>query len=582
MKRYKLQKRMLYFNVLIVMGLAIIGFVLLTYTYTKNNERLFQTTVNDKANTSSEGLAKLLFFVDNSSLQISYNPFVLSTFTESFFDDDSNNYFSLEAKDRNTIYSLLMPYLAKDEYINRICLYNRSGDFIAVGNITDYKDTLDHLSPNYFIKLTDQLSTSSYIITTSDYDAFNLSSNTDGYLSFVRPIISLSTKNNPTIGYVEVQIPLNNIKSNLLPPSDGEFFELYNNHINFMTLGTMIHDTDYTVSRDIPDYPTLNLSIKANNSNKNTLLFSTLPIIALILLVIALLLIFIQKMMIQHITEPLTELCEQIQLEDFDGQIHIINDNRLYEVNTLYNSFNAALFRLHNTLDELVTAKTSAIESQMLALQSQVDPHFIHNTLSIISALSEEGDKDKVKQTINGLSTMIRYSSDYSTQEVKLLDEFNHIKSYLELLKIRYEEDFTYEIIGENKIGDIRVPKFILQPLVENTVKHSLKLHAYPWKVYVRFEQNKNGWKLLIIDNGYGIDDQDALRLHEQIQSIHQQNIGEHLKDIKIGGFSLINSIMRLKLMYPNEIVFDIFRNTYGGTTVSLGRTLSEPKTLEE
>lgn len=139
-------------------------------------------------------------------------------------------------------------------------------------------------------------------------------------------------------------------------------------------------------------------------------------------------------------------------------------------------------------------AKVNEIKSQFLALQSQMNPHFLHNMLAIIAMEAQSDSESKIPSICQKLGEMLRYTSHmgngYSTME----EEFRIAEDYLELMKIRYEDMFEYQIQMAEEIGEIHIPKLILQPICENSFQHGLKYVETPWKIFVKSWKEGNRW----------------------------------------------------------------------------------------
>jgi sensor histidine kinase YesM len=326
-----------------------------------------------------------------------------------------------------------------------------------------------------------------------------------------------------------------------------------------------------TFKRTIEQFPDFSIEIRANNIIEPTLRNSFIGIVILVTLLIGLLLFILEKIVLTRATNPLVELCNNMELYSLKESVQTVDKNELDEVGSLYNSFNNMVERLQNTVDELVAARTGQVEAQMLALQAQVNPHFIHNTLAIISSLAEEGKTDKVETITNKLSSLIRYSSDFSHKEKLLREELDYIQDYLDLLEERFEDDFHYQIRGRDSIDEREVPKFIIQPLIENALSHSLKFSDYPWNITVTAITTNDYWRITVADNGKGITDEKIQELTDRISQISQSSLKELMDSIKIGGFSLLNSMVRIYLMFPGNQYFAVKRNNEGGTTITIG-----------
>lgn len=247
---------------------------------------------------------------------------------------------------------------------------------------------------------------------------------TEGYISLIRPIFDTraTAGEGIVLGICEIQIPLKNfiIEPDLL--TNKTYTILFKGNV-IQEQGNLNTSKKYeTFKRTIEQFPDFSIEIRANNIIEPTLRNSFIGIVILVTLLIGLLLFILEKIVLTRATNPLVELCNNMELYSLKESVQTVDKNELDEVGSLYNSFNNMVERLQNTVDELVAARTGQVEAQMLALQAQVNPHFIHNTLAIISSLAEEGKTDKVETITNKLSSLIRYSSDFSHKE-KLLTQ---------------------------------------------------------------------------------------------------------------------------------------------------------------
>lgn len=143
-------------------------------------------------------------------------------------------------------------------------------------------------------------------------------------------------------------------------------------------------------------------------------------------------------------------------------------------------------------------------EGRFAQLQSQINPHFLFNTLSTIAALAREEDAPLSEDLILRLSNFFRYSLESDEKVVTLGREIQLLRDYMELQETRYGERITMEIQEDTELSDILVPKFILQPLVENAILHGLRERG--GQVRVRTFRGRKGVAIMVTDNGCGFD----------------------------------------------------------------------------
>ena len=131
--------------------------------------------------------------------------------------------------------------------------------------------------------------------------------------------------------------------------------------------------------------------------------------------------------------------------------IPLVSGNETDELRQLNHAFDELIKNLKISMEKEMISRVNEIQSQMYALQTQINPHFIHNILTIISAMSGTSEREKIPKICEKLSSMIRYNVSSSESRVDLSSELLHAENYLELMKMRYEEKFQYSMsyVGE-------------------------------------------------------------------------------------------------------------------------------------
>ena len=150
----------------------------------------------------------------------------------------------------------------------------------------------------------------------------------------------------------------------------------------------------------------------------------------------------------------------------------VVTSSSNYEIHILEQTYNSMMLRLReNTLRELAL-REGALQAQLSALQAQINPHFIYNTLNIISAKSMESGNFDVIEICDQFASMLRYAMDTRSRTATMQDEIENVRNYLTLAKARYEQNLEYTIDVPDDLQDIKVPKLTLQPIVENALTH--------------------------------------------------------------------------------------------------------------
>lgn len=155
-----------------------------------------------------------------------------------------------------------------------------------------------------------------------------------------------------------------------------------------------------------------------------------------------------------------------------------VNDD---EIGLLKNSYNAMLIEINQLIDELLQKEKTLRMAELDALQEQMKPHFLYNTLDMIRYMALENRTDEVYNMLETLGNFYRRFLSKGSTDLSLGEEIEIVKSYLTLQRTRFEDIFTDEYEIEEGLSSIRVPRLILQPLVENSIYHGIRPKGEPW-----------------------------------------------------------------------------------------------------
>ena len=256
-------------------------------------------------------------------------------------------------------------------------------------------------------------------------------------------------------------------------------------------------------------------------------------------------------------TRPINDMivsAQSISWANLDMKTLEGNDEN--EIMALNNTFKETLKRLSKSMQLELGARLNA-------LQSQMNPHFLYNTLSVISASADQ--QEKVERMCSRLSDMLRYSTVYEEESNSTLeDEVRHTENYLELMKDRYEENLIYNIEEAGELERVKVPRVILQPIVENCFKHGFGENGFPWIIHVAVTASYEHWRIHVRNNGRPFQEKDLTELNEKVEGFLK---GEQKK---ISGIGLTNTIIRLRLLYEEQVEYEIYTGNDGYTYVVL------------
>ena len=205
-------------------------------------------------------------------------------------------------------------------------------------------------------------------------------------------------------------------------------------------------------------------------------------------------------------------------------------------------------YRLHELKSSQLQAQLA--EAQLQALKMQLHPHFLFNTLHAISSLMRR-DIEAAERMITRLSDLLRLTlENVGAQETPLRQELEFLERYLEIEQTRFRDRLEVKMEVEPETLDARVPNLILQPLVENAVRHGIAPRAAPGRIEIFARREDNKLELQVRDNGAGLSDEKTARIKE--------------------GVGLANTRARLEQLYGTNYRFDLSNRDNGGLVVSL------------
>ena len=202
-------------------------------------------------------------------------------------------------------------------------------------------------------------------------------------------------------------------------------------------------------------------------------------------------------------------------------------------------------------------------ELQIKTLQSQINPHFLYNTLETISSIAEEEGIDEVSDIALNLADIYRYSISSSDQPVPLSDELENLRNYLNIINIRFAERLQIEFHIDDSVLKVPIMKLTLQPIIENAIQHGLKDVRRNGKIIITTAKENSHAKIVISDNGAGIPETTLNKLNAALNSEAFSDIVQHTSHIGI-----LNVNYRLKLRFGDQYQMHI-KSSYGhGTSV--------------
>lgn len=270
-------------------------------------------------------------------------------------------------------------------------------------------------------------------------------------------------------------------------------------------------------------------------------------------------LILIVNKIYKHHGKPISEMLrcmEDVRHGNLTSRVEYSGDD---EIGLLGEEFNKMIEKLDEQVNHIMQMEIQVKDAQLMAYENQTNPHFLYNTLDLVRMMSINKENDKIENVVVSLSRILRYNLSQETT-VALADEVRCAESYFDIWYMRIGDKFEYEFDIDDSLMNCHVVKFILQPLIENAIKHGIEpMERKDGFITVIAQKHDNRIIINVADNGVGITKEKLKEIKENIknQGCSNNHIG------------LQNLYKRLILFYGEENVFmDIFSEADQSTQV--------------
>ncbi|MGL6198510.1 MAG: cache domain-containing sensor histidine kinase [Lachnospiraceae bacterium] len=249
------------------------------------------------------------------------------------------------------------------------------------------------------------------------------------------------------------------------------------------------------------------------------------------------------------------------------------------EITKLTNTVQGFLSQIYTQNKRLTEMRRRNLKAHYDAMEAQLNPHFLYNTLSVIGMTGLTNGDTTVSKMCSELAGLLRYSLSYNGQSVDFTQEISNAQSYLYIMQMRYEDTLICNWDLDPTLNSIQVPKLILQPILENCFQHGFittEEDITPWLISVQTYCDNTYWYLSVTNNGTSFPETKRRQLCNRIHHFKlpdYQNDKEAEQELR-QGFGLENTILRLNIYYQNQSFFNITYPEPGLTTVTLGGPL--------
>lgn len=278
--------------------------------------------------------------------------------------------------------------------------------------------------------------------------------------------------------------------------------------------------------------------------------------------------ILISMIIVRSVTKPIKELCDTTEIVargDFTTRAEIESND---EISVLTNSFNNMIQKIGNLVEDIKKEQNNLRVMELKLLQSQINPHFLYNTLDTIVWLAEGQQTDQVVKMVTSLSDFFRTVLSEGRDYITIEEEESYIRSYLEIQQFRYRDILEYEILIDPMIHQYTILKLTLQPLVENALYHGIKNKRGKGKICVKGRLEKKLIYLEVEDNGKGMTKEELKYIQKRVKG--------HVEESSQRGFGLANVDERIRLNYGAEYGLDFDSIEGEWTRVSIRLPISK------
>ncbi len=270
------------------------------------------------------------------------------------------------------------------------------------------------------------------------------------------------------------------------------------------------------------------------------------------------------------ITKPVRRLRDIMRSVE-TGEFKLVGSIRgTAEIMELAKEYDTMVGHIRTLMEENVREQELKRKSDLKALQAQINPHFLYNTLDSIIWMGEMKQHEEVVEMTSALSKLFRISISKGKDFITIAEEIAHVEAYMTIQKMRYKDKFKYRIDIDSDLYDCRILKIILQPLVENAIYHGIKEVDYPGFIEITGKREMDFVVLTVSDNGRGMSREELDYLVKRIEN-KEENSG-----LSRQGLGVKNVHERIRLYFGSNYGLDISSTPGDGTVIKVRLPLGE------
>lgn len=402
-----------------------------------------------------------------------------------------------------------------------------------------------------------------YMVIPNNRGAFNLNTNVE-FVSFTRVINDIDTQK--PVGLLAINIPVRELvqtyenfagKDNKIAYVDSEG-KVISSYLTQEETDSIINKNPELIQRDFCKIDKFNRVINSRKISEAGIYIICSSRISffddisteMLILVLGMLVILIVTLLLissfinRFIVIPVSSLSESMQMSEgsVPAQIENISGSR-DEIGNLYNCYNEMTQKINRLLETVVDQEKQRRRAELNVIQEQMKPHFLYNTLDTIGCMALQNTREEVYDAIETLGVFYRKFLSKGSETISLSDEISIVKSYIKLLRLRYDEIFEDQYEIEEGLESVLIIKLILQPLVENSIYHGIRPKGEFGIIKISVYSEVNRMHIKVYDTGVGMSS-------EKIDMLLN---GEDKKS-----FGFKGTIDRIRNFYQNDVYVSI------------------------
>jgi two-component system sensor histidine kinase YesM len=252
------------------------------------------------------------------------------------------------------------------------------------------------------------------------------------------------------------------------------------------------------------------------------------------------------RLIAYDIINPINKLVSAMKVIEKEGSHNPVELNRNDELGYLGKSFNRMSEKIDYLVNIIYKEKLTRKEAELKALQAQINPHFLFNTLENINWMAQLNGVNEISDTVTALAKLMEASIGKGDKLIPLSEELEYIDNYIAILKYRFADRFVLEKNIEEETLHIQIPKLLIQPIVENSIRHGLEEVMRQGKITINSHLEDNEVIIEVIDNGVGMSELELKALFDSIEESDESNSSN-------SSIGLNNVNKRIRLFYGEK-----------------------------